>query len=92
MAPTATSSSTGHGSASALALPPSITSMKSILSEEVAPRQLVNIIGLVKDFSPPIETRGTGTSVQSFKICRAGVAKRSQACPGSSLILGQSIF
>lgn len=57
---------TGDGSllqsSPALALPPSITSIKSILDEEVDPKKLVNIVGLVKDFSPPIKTRGTGMS------------------------------
>lgn len=73
MALAATPSSTGDGSASSLALPSSITSMKSILGEEVEPRQLVNIIGLVKDFSPPVKTRGTGMPIYSVKIYCAGL-------------------
>lgn len=42
------------------ALPRQVIPIRDILEEKVDPRQLVNVIGLVRDFRPPIETRGVG--------------------------------
>lgn len=75
-----------------LALPPSITSLKSILGEEVAPRQLVNIIGLAKDFCPPVKTRGTGMSAyppRQDMLCRCDRVVTVLAAP---MVLGQNNF
>ena len=65
MAPSATPPVAGDGSTSQApsvpALPESIVSIRSILDEKVDPTQLVSLVGIVKDFSPPIKSRGTGT-------------------------------
>lgn len=74
MVPSATPSSPGDGtplqSLSGSALPKSIKSIREILDEKVAPNQLIDIIGLVRDFRPPVITGGTGmlTSAPSLVI------------------------
>jgi len=57
-------SSSGLPSSSTLVLPRQIIPICDILDEKVDPQQLVNVIGLVRDFRPPVETRGAGKSAQ----------------------------
>ena len=66
MAPSASPSSPGNGAlppSSVPALPQSIKSIREILDEKVTPNQLIDILGLVRDFRPPVITGGTGMLV-----------------------------
>ncbi|PKS05251.1 hypothetical protein jhhlp_008622 [Lomentospora prolificans] len=53
------SSSLGTPSSTPQNLPRQIIPIRDILEEKVEPQQLVSFIGLVRDFRPPIATRGT---------------------------------
>lgn len=54
-----------------LPVPATFQTVESIIeltSEQLQRKPLVNVIGVIKDYQPPIKTNGTGTVILSYQL------------------------